>query len=373
MLLHNSFLKIIIPVFLQALLMLAIFEPVFSQTDEVKTIAGQIIDKNTGEPVYLANVYISNTSLGTTSDAEGNFQFKSDVRGKHELVFSYLGYKTEIIPINLDTPGRTFIHNIDLIADQIELDELVITSSNKEWQDKYKIFFDQFIGRNEYSRNTIILNPWVLNFNRDSAKNLTASTSEPIEIVNNTLGFIIHIELKDFLLEATNFYTTYSFVSRFEEMHSDNPEKVESWKQNREQAYRASFRHFLHSLYHGQLRRNEFEIVRAESKRRISVRELPSREVRRWQNTIKRSHSSFGNNVKAFRFSVPADVLYGEVTHFGIDHRKRSRITPLTEHGKIYISDRGILLNPLDVRVDGNWSVERIANLLPIDYETQIK
>lgn len=73
-----------------------------------------------GESLPGVNVLIKGTSIGTTTDGEGNYSLNvSDVGSI--LVFSFIGYKTQEI-----APGSNTILDVQMIADAETLDEIVI-------------------------------------------------------------------------------------------------------------------------------------------------------------------------------------------------------------------------------------------------------
>ena len=65
------------------------------------TLRGNIFDKNTGEPVIFANVFLEGTNYGTTSDIDGFFVLSNIQPGVYNLTVSYIGYETEIVPVQL--------------------------------------------------------------------------------------------------------------------------------------------------------------------------------------------------------------------------------------------------------------------------------
>lgn len=66
----------------------------------IKTVSGTISDE-TGMPLPGANVIIKGTSIGTTTDFDGNYSIQ--VENGQELQFSYVGYATKNIPIHSST------------------------------------------------------------------------------------------------------------------------------------------------------------------------------------------------------------------------------------------------------------------------------
>ncbi|MEN8965496.1 MAG: carboxypeptidase-like regulatory domain-containing protein, partial [Polaribacter sp.] len=58
------------------------------------TLKGLLTDKETNnEPLPFANVVIKGTTIGATTDFDGNYSIKVPA-GTHVVQFSFLGYKT---------------------------------------------------------------------------------------------------------------------------------------------------------------------------------------------------------------------------------------------------------------------------------------
>lgn len=58
------------------------------------TVRGNLYDKDTGEPIIYANVYIDGTTEGTNSDVNGFFTLPNVDIGDYILVATYIGYDT---------------------------------------------------------------------------------------------------------------------------------------------------------------------------------------------------------------------------------------------------------------------------------------
>jgi hypothetical protein len=83
-------------------------------------IEGIIKDNTTGEPLIGVNIMAEGTTIGTISDINGYYQL--DVPpGTGALVFSYIGYMSERVPI-----GLSRIINATLQADIKNLEEVVV-------------------------------------------------------------------------------------------------------------------------------------------------------------------------------------------------------------------------------------------------------
>ncbi|NDV81604.1 TonB-dependent receptor [Bacteroides sp. 51] len=88
--------------------------PLFAQN---KRINGTIVDSNK-EPIIGANVQVKGTTVGTITDLDGNFTLDAPQSGT--LVISFIGYKTQEIPLGQIT------YNITIQEDSEMLSEVVV-------------------------------------------------------------------------------------------------------------------------------------------------------------------------------------------------------------------------------------------------------
>lgn len=103
----------------QRLLFLA-FLTVLSMTAMAQgKVSGTVVDV-TGEAVIGASVMVKGTSNGTVTDMEGNFTIQN-VQQNATLVISYVGYRTQNIPV----AGKSQI-SVTLEEDKQLLDEVVV-------------------------------------------------------------------------------------------------------------------------------------------------------------------------------------------------------------------------------------------------------
>ena len=83
-------------------------------------VTGTITDVSTGEALPGVSVVVKGTSVGVSSDIQGNYSINtSDPNAV--LSFSFIGYKTQEIPVS----GRLRI-DVQLITDVLSLDEVVV-------------------------------------------------------------------------------------------------------------------------------------------------------------------------------------------------------------------------------------------------------
>lgn len=100
----------------------------FSEIRDVQTVLqsglvkGQVLDES-GEPVIGASILVKGTSNGVITDLDGNFTLNGVSKGT--LVISYVGYKTQEIPV----AGKN-VFKITLKEDSEMLDEVVVMAYN---------------------------------------------------------------------------------------------------------------------------------------------------------------------------------------------------------------------------------------------------
>lgn len=97
----------------------AILLSITSYGQENLTVTGTVREEATGSPIPGVTILVKSTTVGTTTDFDGNFSI--EVNPEATLVVSYLGFATQVISIN----GRTVI-NIALTTDSQELSEVVV-------------------------------------------------------------------------------------------------------------------------------------------------------------------------------------------------------------------------------------------------------
>ncbi len=88
-------------------------------------ITGKILDSELNQGLPGVNISIKGTTLGTTTDFDGNFSITSNVPSG-ELQISFIGYESQTIKFDVSNNQTINIGNIILKSDSNELDEVVI-------------------------------------------------------------------------------------------------------------------------------------------------------------------------------------------------------------------------------------------------------
>lgn len=106
---------------------------VYSQNEA--NIKGKITDKQTGEAIAYASIYVLNIQTGTTSNEHGKYELNVPA-GQHKIKFSYMGYQTIEKDIKVK-PGNNII-NIDLNITAHKLEDVIITAKSEVRQIREK-------------------------------------------------------------------------------------------------------------------------------------------------------------------------------------------------------------------------------------------
>ncbi|MEX0965931.1 MAG: SusC/RagA family TonB-linked outer membrane protein [Bacteroidia bacterium] len=131
--------------FLTLFLALSTFVSVQSFAQQ-REITGQVTDAQSGEPLIGVNVFVKGTTIGTTTNLEGNYTLRVP-QDAEILVFRYVGMESQEVPL-----GTTNIVNIQLRQDIMELDAVVVTALGIPRDQKALGYSTQEIGGDELSR-----------------------------------------------------------------------------------------------------------------------------------------------------------------------------------------------------------------------------
>jgi hypothetical protein len=93
------------------------------------TIKGRIYDAATNEPVPFANIIIFGTTIGSSSDLDGNFIFTGLEPGFKQLAVSAVGYEQKVTEDFRVTNANTAFIDVAMSPKEFELDEVVIKAS----------------------------------------------------------------------------------------------------------------------------------------------------------------------------------------------------------------------------------------------------
>lgn len=245
-----------IPAILFSLLLLAV------QVQAQRTIKGKIVSSATGEVIAGASVFISNSSMGTVSDRQGNFELSGIPDGQYELIISFIGYETNVFAFNAQKLPLQLRVEMDIKVR--ELENVTVEPSVEEGWDKWgRTFTDYFVGRTPAAAKCKIKNEKAIRFRYYKKSNrVVAYCDEPVILENRELGYTVRFQLEDFEVNFKEGSSRYSGYPFFEEIDKKRKGLQNRWQRARDKAYYGSVMHFLRSLWKDSLAQNGFEVRR---------------------------------------------------------------------------------------------------------------
>ena len=344
-----------------------------------QTITGTVKEKGSGLPLPFANVFVNNTTIGSATDADGRFRISGEFSTDIELVASFVGYITEVKAISFRKKGEINI-DFELVFNESNLSEIELKAKrDKSWDRELRRFEDVFLALADdpYRSQVQINNPWVLEFeNVKPSKGpnyLQASAAQPLKITNTALGYKIDYYLQDFrVLRNGSMFYGQVFYSRIK---SEEENKMSEWEVSREANYQSSLRHFNTSLLLNLSDSTHFKVYRTPPEQLGRVRTNDFREELGEsifpidQDSIFRKPLGNGN----FRIFLQ-DRL--EIHH--LDKPWRNDYYTNVYHaiswiqapsGYYDVDKKGTLINPTQLVLSGYLSRQRMARILPLDFE----
>ena len=107
------------------LLFLLFGQVAFAQAPSA-TLNGQVVDKLSNQPIPFAPVQISGTTIGTTTDEQGRFEFRGLTPGIYNIEVTSVGYdKAAVFEIDVSST-RVRPVRVELVARSTELEEVTV-------------------------------------------------------------------------------------------------------------------------------------------------------------------------------------------------------------------------------------------------------
>lgn len=105
------------------------------------SIDGKISDHRSQETIVGANVVIEGTTVGSSTDIDGNFVIPNLKPGTYNIVVSFVTYKTQTINDVVVEAGKITTLSVSLLEDVAELAEIVV-AAKKEISTDYNLIND---------------------------------------------------------------------------------------------------------------------------------------------------------------------------------------------------------------------------------------
>ncbi len=317
------------------------------------SINGKVIDSKTEEPLGFVSLYLSQTTIGSNTDENGNYIIHKIPAGKHLLVVSMVGYKPQIQEITLSKNENITI-TFKLEPTTYQFGQIEITGgSNERWKDQLNIFKKYIIGENEFSDRCKILNEDKIEF-KEKNNRLTASINEPLMVNNVALGYKIECILYSFIYNEKTNTASYLIFPRFIENKSSSKDSIEYYIDNRNNAYLGSVAHFLKAVAANTLFYEGFKL--------ITKNMYGDRIVYYDSNDIMEYNKA--TNKFYLRFSTPIKVEYSD------SHKSQTSLIQLN-YGTAEFDPSGYFVNPDEFVIEGDLAKGGLACMLPTDWKLQ--
>jgi TonB-dependent SusC/RagA subfamily outer membrane receptor len=388
-----------------------LFFSIGTNAQQTYSISGKVTDEK-GESLPGATVFLANSKLMTTVNASGSFTLTGLQPGTYDLVVKMLGYNPYNQSVTIQKEPVNI--NIKLSENNTLLNEVVIKGKTDPDRARYlKLFIKNFIGESANSAACKILNPEVIQFRYDKAKEiLYARSDEFIQIENSALGYKINYLLTRFELNKEGDTFLYEGKPYFEELKGSDEQRT-LWDNNRKIAYSGSIRHFFKSLFNNTAEAEGFLVYRLPVKTvndqagnnnlppglylrhrtgggsRLVIDDLSSPDPVNSTSLFSVINDDFkeltlntvnGNNNDSTKIFVvytreeESSKFFNSSSHFDIGVHpspKKSQVSFFSMiNGDIAFDNKGSLLPANNIIFNGYWTWERVADLMPFDYST---
>jgi hypothetical protein len=333
------------------------------------TVTGKIVDAETKLPLEGASVFAQNTTKGTVTDKDGNFQLYLN-KGGYELIISFTGYVSRTINFEA-VADREF--NLELQKADNSMSEVVIRSSNEVpdgWQKYGKFFTDHFIGTTPFADSCMLLNPQALKFYYyKRTDRLKVLATEPLQVQNNSLGYTMRYELDSFVHHFKSDLNSYR-GNCFYTAQEGSDEQQQKWKDAREAVYYGSRLQFLRAYYDSTLDREGFTVD--------ILSKANATRFDRLANPYDSSYYFYNDTTADAELWFPAkiSVTYTKkapekeyLQQYKLPSDVRTQISYVDLKDGIVIKPNGYFLDQKSWINQGYWSWKNLADQLPYDYE----
>ncbi|HWD89328.1 MAG TPA: carboxypeptidase-like regulatory domain-containing protein [Mucilaginibacter sp.] len=229
-------------------------------------IKGRVLDHSTHKPLANVNVFLSNSTIGDQTSADGTFTLKGIKPGTYNLIASMIGYDMYSQSITLSDETIT-LPDIEISPKTNNLTEVIIRPHIDPYNDWYfEMFKKGFLGSSDLASQCKILNSSVLDFDYDQKTGeLKASSHDFIIVENHALGYRLKYLLTEFKKDTNtiNKSTMVNFNGSvlFEKMKGTDAQQ-RRWREKRREIYEGSEMHFLRSLLNDRLDKDGFRVSR---------------------------------------------------------------------------------------------------------------
>ena len=353
-------------------------------------IRGRVTDIETQLPLKGASVYINNTTKGSITNDNGDFELGPLQPGRYEVVASFVGYDALLYSAEIKSSNLRISFKVEK-KEEILREVLVLSS---ELRKRYLDIFKKFvIGQSVAADHCKIKNIEEVQFASGETKDeIVAYTEKALVIENPELGYTIHFDLLAFYYNKATSGAYFFGYTRFVDWGKDEKTKTK-WLRKRRQAYEGSTVHFFRSLVNKQLAKEGFTtyqliIKQKEKSDSASVQVMARKTDAAMQMATKATEDSMIRiypdsvyRIYELRVDDGWRIFYEKNTNLKLEITKKMIVSGQPPTGTVsglrlreepaLINARGIILTPIRLFYDGLWGYECLANMLPEDYDVE--
>lgn len=365
-------------------------------------IKGTVVN-DAGIRIANVNIYIDGTKTGTTSAEDGTFALNVTGKNLGNVIFRKEDYETFVTPVS-GVINKTL--KVVLLKSN-DIEEVRIVPYTEEAYTNYiNYFLDSFIGFDK--QNVKIKNQRTLKFSFDKkTKILKVKAPKTLIIENKNLGYEIEYNLVNYSADFNTKIVNCSGTSLFKETKNTSKTRL-----NRMNAYDGSMLHFFRSVYSNTVAEDKFivnHVVKMPNPKYPSEEELKTlsdyrsmmtnAKVANFPENIrdiaarKSSQSPYSlaivktlipdseyvkrdNHEVVFSFK---DILQVNYKKFDYELKGKDVVKsniPVVQTSFLYpegetfeVSKDGNISNPDLLITEGEFTKNKIENMLPLDYQ----
>jgi len=364
------------------------------------SISGVVLENATKKPISGAVVFISNTTKGCLTDSSGNFIIEQVEEVNFHLVVVVKNHETQVFLFTPNLRHRKLRFEVSAKTKS----DLLLKAVKSESNDSAKLrtaFLAAFKGSSPNADQCSIANAQVLRFQYEPTyKVWSVSSTEPLQIFNESLGYKIVCQLDECYLSANYKMLLCNVLSWFRESTTQHKEIAAKWKEDRTLTFQGSLLHFMQAFYAGKVlengfivrtvnriykQQNEEEYLKAKNMDGnvsgwepdtagtgeslhyyvdvVSKTLLPVQKMRKGDSTYQHiflSYSPYRLQI-LYRYPLP---LYANVS----PGWNPVSYIKMHDNKEVQVESDGMYFDSSDITITGYWDWMRIADQLPYDY-----
>lgn len=336
------------------LLLLFIYQNAATQDLYSTSFSVRTLTEPSGEPLAGASVVLLGTTFGSVTDISGFCQLQNIPPGNYTLVASKSGFGSKVQKITI-RPNVS--HHFTLRLSEKPVSVKPAQPPHPRATEISRLL----LGNSVNSMRSKVTNLEAFRVT-ETRTGMIASSVEPIIVENRGLGYRLSVDFDKLITSPRG--VTWSGKVSLTTLSASSESEQEDWNRQRRIAYQGSLRHFLVSAANNTLSEEGFDVylVSLADPNYVTLNRSTSRpagredylEETRGLKTFKLTHKGWGLEVRYGRETIESEPQVSWIILPGL---------------KAEFTDRGVLINPLSVRILGHWVKEGLAERLPLDYE----